>query len=396
MPAFAYLLVCTLLLSQHSIPSSPPYSLLVLVILAPVYYPNSIFSMLALAHPVHDTPTSSTVSKSASRPKPVVVVRRTPSTTNSVSASKSASILASSSSLAAYSSSVSSTASASSLSSASASRSSSLLPQSRTVPSSSSAKHDAILPHASSSSSSRSAPQRQQQGHSQHVAEQRTPPTSSTHAPQPVRPRSTTPIDIHSYPPTDLLRLLASLLNQIAQANDALSPHATQSPSAAPQTIPPAYSPTQEECPIWHTLTTAARQALSTSTSPLSFHARNIPSISLEAYLLRILRYCPTTNEVFLSLLVYFDRMSKLAQEATGHRFAIDSYNVHRLVIAGVTVASKFFSDVFYTNSRYAKVSRLFSWSCFFLPFSFFNLRTSAYATEHSWLWVAFCVFIMR
>lgn len=36
--------------------------------------------------------------------------------------------------------------------------------------------------------------------------------------------------------------------------------------------------------------------------------------------------------------------------------FVIDSWNIHRLVIAGVTVASKFFSDVFYTNSRYAKV----------------------------------------
>jgi hypothetical protein len=53
---------------------------------------------------------------------------------------------------------------------------------------------------------------------------------------------------------------------------------------------------------------------------------------------------------------VYFDRMSKLAGEATGKTFVIDSFNVHRLVIAGVTVASKFFSDVFYTNSRYAKV----------------------------------------
>ncbi|KAK4684563.1 hypothetical protein P7C73_g5615, partial [Tremellales sp. Uapishka_1] len=42
-----------------------------------------------------------------------------------------------------------------------------------------------------------------------------------------------------------------------------------------------------------------------------------------------------------------------------GKGFAIDSYNVHRLVIAGVTVASKFFSDVFYTNSRYAKVGGL-------------------------------------
>lgn len=36
--------------------------------------------------------------------------------------------------------------------------------------------------------------------------------------------------------------------------------------------------------------------------------------------------------------------------------FVVDSYNIHRLIIAGVTCASKFFSDVFYTNSRYAKV----------------------------------------
>jgi hypothetical protein len=36
--------------------------------------------------------------------------------------------------------------------------------------------------------------------------------------------------------------------------------------------------------------------------------------------------------------------------------FVVDSFNIHRLVIAGVTCASKFFSDVFYTNSRYAKV----------------------------------------
>jgi PHO85 cyclin-6/7 len=91
----------------------------------------------------------------------------------------------------------------------------------------------------------------------------------------------------------------------------------------------------------------------------LTFHARNVPTITLEAYLLRILKYCPASNEVFLSLLVYFDRMSKLSKEACGKAFVIDSYNIHRLVIAGVTVASKFFSDVFYTNSRYAKVRSL-------------------------------------
>jgi hypothetical protein len=35
----------------------------------------------------------------------------------------------------------------------------------------------------------------------------------------------------------------------------------------------------------------------------------------------------------------------------------INSYNVHRLLITGVMVASKLFSDVFFLNSHYAKVS---------------------------------------
>jgi hypothetical protein len=34
----------------------------------------------------------------------------------------------------------------------------------------------------------------------------------------------------------------------------------------------------------------------------------------------------------------------------------INSYNVHRLLITGVMVASKLFSDVFFLNSHYAKV----------------------------------------
>lgn len=175
-------------------------------------------------------------------------------------------------------------------------------------------------------------------------------PTSSTPealAQLPTPPPAST-FDIHSYPSTELLRLLASLLTQIASTNDKLS-----SPSSPSH---PQSQASHIDSPIWQSLTTASRTSLSNPSSALTFHARNIPTITLEAYLLRILKYCPTTNEVFLSLLVYFDRMSKLAGEATGRTFVIDSFNVHRLVIAGVTVASKFFSDVFYTNSRYAKV----------------------------------------
>jgi PHO85 cyclin-6/7 len=156
------------------------------------------------------------------------------------------------------------------------------------------------------------------------------------------------------------------------------------------------------------------------SSSVLAFHGKNVPSITILSYLSRIHKYCPTTYEVFLSLLVYFDRMTERVNAAPmqaltrenmdqensrpssgysaegsdladsppssrsvpeihadlekaqytrapasdnsptfplTHFFVVDSFNIHRLVIAGVTCASKFFSDVFYTNSRYAKVS---------------------------------------
>ncbi|KAJ7499314.1 cyclin-domain-containing protein [Mycena latifolia] len=177
------------------------------------------------------------------------------------------------------------------------------------------------------------------------------PPTPTPPAPP--------PFDVHSYPSPDLLRLLASLLAQIAATNDKLDAVAPAAPPSTTPTRTTLATVTPTDAPIWRTLTTASRTAISTPSSVLTFHARNVPTISLEAYLLRILKYCPTTNEVFLSLLVYFDRMSKLSAEATGRTFVIDSYNIHRLVIAGVTVASKFFSDVFYTNSRYAKVGGL-------------------------------------
>ena len=154
----------------------------------------------------------------------------------------------------------------------------------------------------------------------------------------------------------------------------------TPSPPALGATSPSSTNPSE---PPLTSLFSASSIALSSPNATLCFHARNVPAISIEAYLLRILKYCPTTNEVFLALLVYFDRMARIGLEAqrlglprdgpvagqdaegegassasqASKLFAIDSFNVHRLVIAGVTVASKFFSDVFYTNSRYAKVS---------------------------------------
>ncbi|KAI5819528.1 cyclin-domain-containing protein [Pyronema omphalodes] len=157
--------------------------------------------------------------------------------------------------------------------------------------------------------------------------------------------------EISSMPVGDVIEMVAALLTKITTTNDKQH-DSLRLPSADGG----------------HTLN-------QTTNSVLAFHGKNVPSITILSYLSRIHKYCPTTYEVFISLLVYFDRMTERVnkrnsegdqqqqqqqqQQDGRHVFVVDSYNIHRLVIAGVTCASKFFSDVFYTNSRYAKVGGL-------------------------------------
>ena len=226
--------------------------------------------------------------------------------------------------------------------------------------------------------------------------------------------------EISGMPVTDVIEMVAGLLTKIITTNDRQHENLHRN-------IPPPEGTTG-----------LSPQA----TSVLAFHGKNVPSITIASYLSRIHKYCPTTYEVFLSLLIYFDRMTEMvnsgalprypgdeqhgkghsrvpsgassnassetavnsspggaeaessprapvivsppgsdtsdSQDSTvrpspsipsalpdsddfdlSHYFVVDSFNIHRLVIAGVTCASKFFSDVFYTNSRYAKVKLL-------------------------------------
>lgn len=166
--------------------------------------------------------------------------------------------------------------------------------------------------------------------------------------------------EISGMPVPDVIEMVAGLLTKITATNDQQHPQLNRN-------IPPPE---------------ATSSMSGTTNSVLAFHGKNVPSITILSYLSRIHKYCPTTYEVFLSLLVYFDRMTDRVNKnpalnwkggatvpngelslsdasdpySFSHFFVVDSFNIHRLVIAGVTCASKFFSDVFYTNSRYAKV----------------------------------------
>jgi len=196
--------------------------------------------------------------------------------------------------------------------------------------------------------------------------------------------------EISTMPIGDVIEMVAGLLTKITTTNDKQHQHLHRA-------LPSGDGGSQQ------------------TSSVLAFHGKNVPTITILSYLSRIHRYCPTTYEVFLSLLVYFDRMtekvnsglmqnmrraslspisddetSKTEEKQTAAHdgasdskqqspeddapgeepltpadidalalaqlFVVDSFNIHRLTIAAVTCASKYFSDVFYTNSRYAKV----------------------------------------
>ena len=96
--------------------------------------------------------------------------------------------------------------------------------------------------------------------------------------------------EISSMPVTEIIEMVAGLLTKITTTNDIHHEHVHRH-------IPPPDGTSN-----------LSPQA----TSVLAFHGKNVPSITILSYLTRIHKYCPTTYEVFLSLLVYFDRMTEL------------------------------------------------------------------------------------
>lgn len=199
---------------------------------------------------------------------------------------------------------------------------------------------------------------------------------------------------IVDYPVNDLILMLASLLTKIVEANDKLHPNHFDNTINARQKLKEQKRlrkmeklNQRKEGHMEEDIQIRGHESMLDSddsdddemknkylANVLAFHGTNIPGISLHAYLVRILKYCPVTNEVFLSLLVYFDRIAKKANNLRSSKhsgdfegdgqdaeqlFVMDSYNIHRLIISGITVSSKFFSDIFYKNLRYAKVGGL-------------------------------------
>ncbi|KAJ5207205.1 hypothetical protein N7491_002165 [Penicillium cf. griseofulvum] len=122
----------------------------------------------------------------------------------------------------------------------------------------------------------------------------------------------------------------------------------------------------------------ATEEAIQMAILAKKFLSKKVPPIPLNEYLLRLHRYCPMSTAVYLAASVYISKMTLVENV-----LSVLPKNMHRLVLAGIWVASKALEDLSYPHSRVAKVGGVSEQELSKLEISFcfladFELRVDA------------------
>ncbi|KAI8910940.1 cyclin-domain-containing protein, partial [Gorgonomyces haynaldii] len=99
------------------------------------------------------------------------------------------------------------------------------------------------------------------------------------------------------------------------------------------------------------------------------FHSKVVPPLSIEDYLIRIVKYGAVEPVCLLSSVLYLDRICQRCPT-----FTLSSLTMHRFLITAITCASKILSDTFYTNAVYAKIGGLSTQELNILEMEFLKL----------------------
>ena len=83
------------------------------------------------------------------------------------------------------------------------------------------------------------------------------------------------------------------------------------------------------------------------------FNGLHPTPITIAYYLQRIAQFSGCSDQCFVLMLIYIDRL------VTKKNIALDAYNVHRLIISAILLSAKFFDDHFYFNPHFALVGGL-------------------------------------
>ncbi|GLJ18719.1 hypothetical protein SUGI_0333980 [Cryptomeria japonica] len=84
------------------------------------------------------------------------------------------------------------------------------------------------------------------------------------------------------------------------------------------------------------------------------FSAMQVPAISLQNYLERMLKYVRCSPSAFVVAYAYIDRLI-----LSNPNFRLTTHNMHMLTLTSLMVATKFLDDEHYSNEYFAKVGGL-------------------------------------
>jgi hypothetical protein len=82
------------------------------------------------------------------------------------------------------------------------------------------------------------------------------------------------------------------------------------------------------------------------------FYIASPANLTIEQYFVRLQKYFHCSNECFILAFIYIDRAVTMNKNA----LSLCSRNIHRLILAALTLATKFYDDIYYSNTHYAKV----------------------------------------
>ena len=80
------------------------------------------------------------------------------------------------------------------------------------------------------------------------------------------------------------------------------------------------------------------------------FNSKKPPQITINKYLMRILKYCMSEPSTMILCLIYIDKICE------NSNMQLTYLNIHRLILACMILAIKFNEDDYYSNEYYAKV----------------------------------------
>merc|ERR1712194_425067 len=150
--------------------------------------------------------------------------------------------------------------------------------------------------------------------------------------------------------PSHLVGKIADILDRLSHDNDSLKSLGYQLesyPELRQNTLPSSVRDAElriaiQRRQLWHPY---ARE----------FHVPTQANYSIQEYFKRLNRYFHCSKESFLLAFIYIDRAITQNRNSLGLCYA----NVHRLSLAAITIACKYWDDIYYSNAHYARVGGL-------------------------------------